>query len=358
MTVEEQIAAIEEEISTTKYNKATQHHIGKLKAKLAALREKAEARRGGGARGLGFGVRKEGHATITFVGLPSVGKSTLLNKLTNAVSRVAAYEFTTLEVVPGMLDYESLKLQLLDVPGLILGAADGKGRGREVLSMVRNADLVLIVLDVNRIDVGERIKDELYGVGIRLDRPRPDVSIKKMDKGGIRITKTVRVRRLDDATIKSILASRNIHNADVVIREDISDDDFIDVVYDNRVYMPSIVVVNKIDEYPEAVFPGDYLPISADKDVNLDALKELIFERLRFMRIYLKPQGEPVDLDEPLILREGSNIRDLCESLHRDFLEKFRYANVWGKSVKHAGQRCGIGHVLKDKDIVSIVKEL
>ena len=154
MDFEDRSREIEEEIENTKYNKATQHHIGKLKAKLAQLREKVETRRKSKGRGLGFGVRKTGHATVVMVGLPSVGKSTLINRLTNASSRIGAYDFTTLEVVPGMMSYEGVNFQLLDLPGLITGAAGGKGRGREVLSMVRNADLVLIVLDVTRIKSG------------------------------------------------------------------------------------------------------------------------------------------------------------------------------------------------------------
>src|SRR3990170_571343 len=117
-TIEEQIKAIEDEIQRTPYNKATQHHIGKLKAKLARLREELEARRlkaaGGGP---GFAVRKSGNATVGLVGFPSVGKSTLLNQITNATSEVAEYDFTTLSVIPGVMEYRGAEKHNNRTPG-------------------------------------------------------------------------------------------------------------------------------------------------------------------------------------------------------------------------------------------------
>ena len=128
LSVEDKITDIEEEIRKTPYNKATQHHIGKLKAKLAKLREKQQS--GSGSRGGpgGYGFRKSGDATVVLVGFPSVGKSTLLNVLTNANSEIGAYEFTTVNVIPGAMEYRGAKIQVLDVPGLIRGASVGRGR--------------------------------------------------------------------------------------------------------------------------------------------------------------------------------------------------------------------------------------
>ena len=133
-SLEEQIRELEEEIKKTPYNKATQHHIGKLKAKIARLKGEAEKRaaKSGGAKG--YSVRKSGNASVAIVGLPSVGKSTLLNSLTEAKSEVAHYHFTTLSVVPGLMEYRGAKIQLLDLPGLIKGAAKGRGRGKEILN--------------------------------------------------------------------------------------------------------------------------------------------------------------------------------------------------------------------------------
>jgi uncharacterized protein len=358
MANEEKIKALEEEITKTKYNKATQLHIGILKGKIAELKEREETLKRGKSKGLGFGVKKTGHATVVFVGLPSVGKSTLINALTNATSKVAAYEFTTLDVVPGMMNYGGVSIQLLDVPGLITGAAGGKGRGREVLSMVRNAELALIVLDPRRIEAGVRIKEELEDVGVRLDKEPPEVVIKKRDKGGIKVTTTVKLTKLTLEGAKQVLMSNGVLSADVIIRQDVSAGELVDAIRGNRVYIPSVVVVNKMDIIGNMKIPQGYLPISAANKTNLDRLREEIFQKLNFIRVYLKPQGGRADLTEPMILKSGSTVRDMCLRLHKEILAKFRYALVWGQSVKHDGQRCGLSHALKDKDVVTIVREL
>jgi len=143
----EKIKELEEQISNTKYNKKTQHAIGLYKAQLAKLKEKQKSR-SGGKKGEGYTVRKTGDGTVVLLGFPSVGKSTLLNALTNANSPVGSYAFTTLTVIPGILDYKYAKIQILDVPGVVYGAAAGTGRGKEVLAVIRNADLILFLIDV------------------------------------------------------------------------------------------------------------------------------------------------------------------------------------------------------------------
>jgi ribosome-interacting GTPase 1 len=138
----EKIKELEERISKTKYNKKTQHAIGLYKAQLARLKEKQRAR-SRRKKGEGYAVRKTGDGTVVLLGFPSVGKSTLLNALTNANSPVGTYAFTTLTVIPGILDYKFAKIQVLDVPGVVHGAAAGTGRGKEVLAIIRNSDLIV-----------------------------------------------------------------------------------------------------------------------------------------------------------------------------------------------------------------------
>src|SRR5207247_5670879 len=147
MGLPEKIKQIEEEMKKTQIHKHTEHHISLLNAKLARLRAELEASTSKGG-GLAFEIRKGGDATIVLIGLPSVGKSTILNRLTNAKSKVAAYAFTTLTVVPGIMRHNGADIQILDLPGIISGASSGRGRGRRVLSVARNADLVMLVLDV------------------------------------------------------------------------------------------------------------------------------------------------------------------------------------------------------------------
>ncbi len=356
MGIEEQIKALEEEIKRTPYNKATEHHIGRLKAKLARLREEAEKKQKKG--GPQFSIKKEGDATAVLVGFPSVGKSTLLNALTGAKSEVASYSFTTLKPVPGMLEYKGAKIQIVDVPGIVEGASRGRGRGKEVISAIRNADLIIVVSDVfsaHQIDI---VKKELYEGGIRLNQKPPEVVIKKKVRGGININSTVPLS-IDEETIVDVLMEYRIHNADVIIREDLTIDRLIDAIQGNRVYIPAIEVINKIDlvdssyleelrkNFREAVF------VSAEKGTGLEELKERIYSRLDFIRVFLKPPGKKPE-KEPMVLRRGATVRDVCERLHRDMVENFRYAKVWGKSVKFDGQRVGIDHRLEDGDVLTV----
>ena len=166
--------------------------------------------------------------------------------------------------------------------------------------MVRVGDLALIVLDINRMEIGERIKEELYGVGVRLDVKKPDVSVVKVDKGGLRGTRTCITKKLLNEEIYEILSAYAIHNAQVIIREDISAEQMIDVVSSNRVYIPSIVVVNKTETRPDIKIPKNYIPISAKDGFNLDILREEIFQKLEFTRVYMKPQGGKPDLTETI----------------------------------------------------------
>jgi len=359
-SLQERIKELEQLISTSKYNKRTQHAIGLYKAQLARLKEKQASKTSSGKKGEGYAVRKTGDGTVILLGFPSVGKSTLLNGLTNAESDVGAYAFTTLTVIPGIMHYEHAKIQILDVPGVVHGAASGRGRGTEVLSVMRNADLALIIIDVNHPEHYPLLLKEIRDANIRINEKKPDVKIIKKSKDGIKIGKTCKLTRLNDETIKAILKEFRINNADVVIREDITDDQLIDVVEGNKVYMPAITVINKIDTVTKEQAArvarqvhADIL-ISAEKKEHLEELKKLIFTKLDLIRIYLKEPGKEPDLEEPLIMKRGCTIKAVCEKLHRDFVEKFKFARVWGSSAKFPGQKHMLHHVLHDKDILEL----
>ncbi len=360
MSIQDDIQAVEDEIRKTSYNKATSHHIGRLKAKLARLRDDVQKRASAKSGGDGYSVRKSGDATVALVGFPSVGKSTLLNKLTDANSEVGAYEFTTLDVIPGVLDYKGATIQILDVPGLVRGAANGRGRGKEVISVVRNSNLVLFLLDVFQTEHYTVLMQELYDAGIRINMAPPDVVIKRKDRGGVVISTTSELDLPDDL-IKAVLGEYKIHNAHVLIRENITVDQLIDVIMGNRIYIPAVTVINKVDMADETVLSGcrEKFPeatfISANKGQNLEAVEDLIFDALDFIRIYMKPQGGPADMDEPMIVTDGVTVGDICDRLHRDFKRKFRYSQIWGPSAKHPGQRAGLDHLLYDGDILTVI---
>lgn len=363
MGVVEKIKAIEEEMARTQKNKATEYHLGLLKAKLARYRaqllEPVGKSSGGGT---GFEVQKSGDARVALIGFPSVGKSTLLGKCTHTASEAAAYEFTTLTAIPGVLEYEGARIQLLDLPGIVEGASQGRGRGRQVVATAKTADLILIMLDATKSDEQRHLLEiELDAVGVRLNKKKPDVVFKRKTTGGITLTATVKLTRTDEKTIRTILASYKLHNCDVMIREDITTDEFIDVLIGTRKYIPCIYVYNKIDaislEQVDKLARQDHtVVISAEQDLNLDYLIERLWADLGLVKVYTKKRGAHPDLTDPICLRTGATIEGVCNGIHRSLATNFRYALVWGKSSKFAphAQKVGLNHPVQDDDVVSI----
>ncbi|KAG6527999.1 hypothetical protein ZIOFF_010136 [Zingiber officinale] len=301
-TVMQKIKDIEDEMARTQKNKATAHHLGLLKAKLAKLRREllAPPSKGGAGAGEGFDVTKSGDA------------------------------------------------RLLDLPGIIEGAKDGKGRGRQVISTARTCNCILIVLDAIKPITHKRlIEKELEGFGIRLNKEPPNLTFRKKDKGGINFTSTVTNTQLDLETVKAICSEYKIHNADISLRYDATADDLIDVIEGSRVYIPCIYAVNKIDQITVEELEildklPHYCPVSAHLEWNLDGLLEKIWEYLDLVRIYTKPKGLNPDYEDPVILSsKRRTIEDFCNRIHKDMLKQFKYALVWGSSAKHKPQRVG-----------------
>jgi len=188
------------------------------------------------------------------------------------------------------------------------------------------------------------------------------VVIEKSDTGGISVTSQVRLTGMTEALVKDILRVYDINGARVVIRQDIDDQQLIDVLAGNRVYVPSLTVMNKIDLVNAGFttelsrkLPFDFVPVSAEANVNMQALKEEIYRNLRFVRIYMRRRTGETDFDEPMVVRGGATIGDVCDMVHRGMKDEFRYAQVWGKSVKFGGQRVGMTHHLMDQDVLTIV---
>jgi len=359
----EKIKKIEDDIHRTQVNKKTEHHIGLLRAKLAKLRAELEEQhtRKTGSR-VGYDVKKSGDATVVLIGLPSVGKSTLLNRLTNAKSKVAAYQFTTLEVVPGVMEEGGARVQVLDLPGIIKGASSGKGLGRRVLAVARSADLILFVVDVFQPEARDILDRELRSTGIRADERPPNVVVERVDSGGISVAAQVKMTKMSEALVKDILRVYDINGARVVIRQDIDDQQLVDVLSGSRVYIPSLTVMNKIDLVNAGFttelsrkLPYRFVPVSAESDINIQALREEIYRKLDFVRIYMRRRTGETDFEEPMVVRGGATVADVCDKVHRGMRDEFRYALVWGSSVKFGGQRVGMAHRLSDRDVLTIV---
>ena len=366
-SVVQKIKEIEDEMARTQKNKATANHLGILKAKLAKLRRELLTPKGGGggASEVGFDVAKTGVARIGFVGFPSVGKSTLMSKLTGTFSAVAEYEFTTLTTVPGVLHYKGAKIQMLDLPGIIEGAKDGKGRGRQVIAVARTCSLIYIVLDVLKPLSHKRIIErELEGFGLRLNQRPPNIVVKRKEKGGISFTNTVPLTHLDGESIKAILNEYKLHNVDIIFRCDATADELIDVIEGNRIYVPALYVLNKIDQITIEELDLIYkiphaVPVSGHHQWNFDDLLEKTWSYLDLIRIYTKPKGQLPDYTSPVVLkRSRSTVEDFCNNIHKAIMQQFRAALVWGASVKHNPQRVGREHPLQDEDVVQILKKI
>ncbi|MEE2605783.1 MAG: GTP-binding protein [Thermoproteota archaeon] len=365
MGIPEKIKAIQDEIHRTQLNKATEHHIGLLKAKIAKLKREQEsiAVKKSAKKSDGFDVKRTGDATVVFIGLPSVGKSTLLNKLTGSKSTVGAFQFTTLTVVPGVLEHRGARIQMLDLPGIIKGASSGKGLGKRILAVARSADIVLLILDVFQPYHENVLINELGNIGIRLNQKPPDIVIEKSTTGGIAVAQQVKLKKMSEKLLKDILNVYGYTSARVVIREDIDSEQLVDFITGNKTYAKSITVLNKIDLVDDKFLKAaskkiktDFLPVSADADVNVAKLRDIIYDELQFIRIYMRPKGGKTDFKEPLIIRKGNSVLDVCNKLHRKMKKDFRFGLVWGKSVKFGGQRVGLGHVLLDEDVLTIIK--
>ena len=365
MGVPEKIKAIQDEIHRTQLNKATEHHIGLLKAKIAKLKreQEADAIKKSSKKSDGFDVKRTGDATVVFIGLPSVGKSTLLNKLTGSKSAIGAFQFTTLTVVPGVLEHRGAKIQMLDLPGIIKGASSGKGLGRRILAVARSADIVLLVLDVFQPYHEDVLINELNNIGIRLNQKPPNIVIEKSTTGGIAVAQQVKLKKMSEKLLKDILNVYGYTSARVVIREDIDSEQLIDFVTGNKTYAKAITILNKIDLVDEKFLKkakkkikSDVITVSADSDINIDKLRDRIYDELQFIRIYMRPKGGETDFKEPLIIRKNSSVLDVCNKLHRKMRRDFRFGLIWGKSVKFGGQRVGLAHKLQDEDVLTIIK--
>ncbi|KAI9700413.1 MAG: Ribosome-interacting GTPase 2 [Candelina mexicana] len=378
VNITEKIKEIEDEMKRTQKNKATEYHLGLLKGKLARLRAQLlePAPGAGSGGGSGFDVSKSGDARIALVGFPSVGKSTFLSKITKTKSEVAAYSFTTLTAIPGVLEYGGAEIQVLDLPGIIEGAAEGKGRGRQVISAAKvsvraklptafidachkTSDLILMILDATkRAEQRALLEAELESVGIRLNREPPNIYLKAKKAGGMKITFQAPPKYIDEKMVYSILRDYKMLNCEVLVRdENATVDDFIDVIMkDHR----NLYVYNKIDSVSldfldKLAREPNTVVMSCELDLGIQDVVHRCWYELQLIRVYTKRKGEDPDFSEALIVRNHSTIEDVCDQVHRTLKDTFKYALVWGASARHVPQRVGLYHVMADEDVVSIV---
>uniref|UniRef100_A0A670JWZ4 Developmentally-regulated GTP-binding protein 2 n=1 Tax=Podarcis muralis TaxID=64176 RepID=A0A670JWZ4_PODMU len=359
MGILEKIAEIEKEIARTQKNKATEYHLGLLKAKLAKYRAQLlEPSKSAAGKGEGFDVMKSGDARVALIGFPSVGKSTFLSLMTSTASEAASYEFTTLTCIPGVIEYKGANIQLLDLPGIIEGAAQGKGRGRQVIAVARTSDVVIMMLDATKGEVQRALLEkELESVGIRLNKVKPNIYFKPKKGGGISFNSMVTLTQCSEKLVQLIL-----HEYSILFHGDswwlhFSAKRFgapavkVPCSVYNKVDQISMEEVDRLARKPHSVV------ISCGMKLNLDYLLEMLWEYLALTCIYTKKRGQRPDFSDAIIVRKGASVEHVCHRIHRTLASQFKYALVWGTSTKYSPQRVGLSHLMEHEDVIQVVKK-
>jgi hypothetical protein len=303
-TNEEKIAALEEMLSVMPKHKGTDGLRADLRRKLSQLKE-APAPKKAGAHDI-FHVPRSGAGQVVLVGLPNTGKSSILAALTKAKVIVADFPFATQVPVPGMVRYEDIQIQLVDMPPI---TADYSAPGQ--VGTYRNCDIIAVVIDLSQ-DIEEQcliLLDFLESRKLLIDEKTPAV-----DAQG------------------NILGKK------------------------------AVCFCTKADLAPAGAFesakksfdkPIEYLKLSTQTPEGLDKLGELLFRQLNIIRIYAKPPGKPADMESPFTLPVGTTVQDLALAIHRELAQKLKSARIWGTGV-YDGQSVHLTHVLHDKDIVEL----
>lgn len=365
-TLQERIAALQEYHAAIPKHKGTERLRKQVKTKLAKLRMELEGKkdgRGSSSASGRFAIKKEGAAQVVILGPTGSGKSSLLSALTKATPKILDQPFTTTEPIPGMTSFEDIQIQLIEAPAIFEGASAGVSWGFKVLSLARNADGLILLVDLSRDDPSaqlEMIIKELNNANIIVTERRGRVEIERKENGGIQVVCFGKFDGTSD-DVKSTLKDMEIMHAVVKIYGEAQLGDVVSSITRKTLYKPTIVVANKCDadlagqkfnslrkEFDEMTVIG--ISVKMRKDV--DEISERIFESLKIMRVYTKRISQKPS-EKPIIMRIESTVGDIAKTVHSTFYEGFKYAKVWG-STKYPGERVGMNYVLKDKDIIEL----
>jgi small GTP-binding protein len=301
----EKIAALEEMLAIMPKHKGTDHLRAELRGRIAKLTQQAAKK--SGARRASLMIEKEGAAQLAVIGLPNAGKSQLIAAITNASPPVAEYPFTTHQALPGMMEFENIKIQLIDTPPLAPQSVEFW-----MPPMLRKADALLVIIDLSAdpLEQMKAITEQLKKMRVLIGESETELD--------------------PDLTVwrKKALVVGNKSDLDV----------------DGRNFAALK------HQYGER-FP--LTTISATKGTGLEELRSKIYEVLDIIRVYTKAPGKKPDPTDPIILKRGSTLANAAEAVHKDFRARMKYARIWG-SGKHDGVMAKRDHVLKDGDIIEL----
>ena len=305
-THEEKILALEEMLAVMPKHKGTDGLRADLRRKLSRLKDAAAQQKKGSTHTDIFHVPRSGAGQVVLLGMPNTGKSTILATLTKAKVIVADFPFASPVPVPGMVKFEDVQIQLVDMPPI---TADYSAPGQ--VGTYRNGDLIGAVIDLSQ-DVEEQILvllDYLESKRLLLDENTPAV-----DGQG------------------------------------------------NALGKKAVCLCTKADLAPDGAFElvkgscekmAEYMTLSTQTGEGFDALAEMLFRQLSILRVYAKPPGKPADMNDPFTLPIGATVHDMARVIHRELAEKLKSARIWGAGV-YDGQRVQLDHVLHDKDVVEL----
>jgi ribosome-interacting GTPase 1 len=304
-TNEEKILAVERMLAVMPKHKGTDHLKADLRRKLSHLKE-APASKGKGKHADIFHVQRSGVGQIVLLGTPNCGKSSIVAALTNAKVHIAEFPFATNAPVPGMMKFEDVQIQLVDMPPI---TADYSAPGQ--VGTYRNCDLIAIVIDLSA-DVTEQMRiclDFLESRNLLIGEQTPTV-----DGHG-----NVLGKRAFCICTKCDIAKSG-----------------------------ALEALKQLCKYP-----FEFVETSAKTSAGLDKLPAVFFSLLGIIRIYAKPPGKKADMADPFTLPSNSTVMDLATAIHRELAEKLKFARIWGTGV-YKGQNVQKNHVLNDKDIIEL----
>ena len=365
----EKLQRMQEFLSLVPKHKGTAKLCAQVKKQMATMRKEMEEkrRRKAGRGGPKFFIEKEGAAQIVLVGLTNVGKSSLLTSVTNSKVEVSANPYTTREPTPGIMNYEDIQFQLLEAPALMEGSADGRAWGLQTLALARNADGLILMVDLSQDSIEQLslILNEMEKTRIFVSKPKARVEIERKFVGaGLRIVLIGRLVDCNFRDVEHLLKSYRITDAVVKILGEATLDEVEDAIFESTVYKPAVIVANKIDlENAEAnlkplmAYVDNKLPIvavSCEKGYGLEKLGEILFKTLDIIRVYTKEPCEQEFSKRPFVLKKGATVYELAKSIHSDFRENFSFAKIWADRLAFSPQKVGSSFVLDDGDIVEI----
>ena len=370
-TPREKLQKMQEFLSCVPQHKGTLKLRGTIKKKMAIIRADLEDKKrkgtGKSSGGPKLFVEKEGSAQIALIGMTNVGKSCLMCATTNSKVLVTPTPFSTHEPVPGIMSYSDVQFQIVEAPAVMKGSADGRAGGHVTLGLARNADGVILMVDLSRDPVGqlELVLGELEKSRVLVSKPSGRVDIDRRHAGAaLRIILVGKLLDCSMQDVEDLLRSYKITDAIVKISGDVRLDDVEDAIFETTTYKPAVVVANKLDlkgaeanlrhlkQYVNGKLP--VVAMSCEQKTGIDELGKALFDSLGIIRIYTKEPGMRVHSDHPFALRRGVTINDLAKNIHKEFVSNFMFAMVWAKRLPFSPKKVGLGFMLDDGDIVEI----